>query len=139
MATKSNERRKLGRAEARALDIEISFLEGVVRRDPAYEQALRVLGDDYAQRGRHTDGLQIDETLARLHPNDPSVIYNLACSYVLTQRFDDAFTALFRALDSGYSDFKWISRDPDMKPLRTDPRWKKVRERIRASKTAGPR
>ena len=137
MATKTSERRKLGRAEARSLDVEISFLEGIIRRDPQYEEALQVLGDNYAQRGRHEDGVQVDEQLARLRPEDPTVVYNLACSYALTKRFEDAFAALHRALDHGYRDFKWLSRDPDIKNLREHPRWKEVRQRIRAAKPDG--
>src|ERR1051325_2887055 len=59
----------------------ISFIEGVVRRDPNYVDALQLLGDHYTQRGRYAEGLKVDERLAQLEPRDPSVFYNLACSY----------------------------------------------------------
>ena len=64
MPKKSPVRKKLTRREQRNLDIEISFIEGVVRRDPRYLEALQVLGDDYTRRGRYREGLKIDETLA---------------------------------------------------------------------------
>ena len=52
--------RKLSRRQVRDLDVEIGFLEGLVRRDPGYIEALQLLGDDYSDRGRPADGLCVD-------------------------------------------------------------------------------
>jgi hypothetical protein len=38
--------RKLTRDEKRNLDVEIGFIEGVVRKDPSFVEALQILGDD---------------------------------------------------------------------------------------------
>jgi tetratricopeptide (TPR) repeat protein len=127
-------RKKLSPAQRRDLDIEIGFIEGVVQRDPQYVEALQVLGDDYTRRGRFENGLKIDEKLARLRPDDPTVHYNLACSYALMGQFDAAVSALCDAMDQGYSDFKWLMKDPDLKKLRADQRFKTVQERVRVSK-----
>ena len=120
------------REQERNLDIEIGFLEGVVRRDPGYIDALQILGDNYTRRGRFEDGLKVDEQLVRLRPGDALVHYNLACSYSLTEQFESAAVALNRALDLGYRDFKWLSKDPDLAKLRKHPLYKKVRARIKA-------
>ena len=109
------------REQERNLDIEIGFLEGVVRRDPGYIDALQILGDNYTRRGRFEDGLKVDEQLVRLRPGDALVYYNLACSYSLTEQFESAAAALNRALDLGYRDFKWLSKDPDLAKLRKHP------------------
>ena len=93
MAAK-NTKKKTDRAEERDLDTKIQFMEGVLRRDPEYVDALQLLGDHYTQRGRFVDGLQVDEQLARLMPENPIVFYNLACSYSLTDRFERAALAL---------------------------------------------
>src|SRR5688572_19638921 len=106
MPKKSLPAKKLSWREKRDLDIEIGFLEGVVRRDPMYVDALQVLGDNYTRRGRFPDGLKVDENLAKLKPGDPLVHYNLACSYSLTKRLDLSALALERALALGYRDFK---------------------------------
>ena len=120
------------REQERNLDIEIGFLEGVVRRDPGYIDALQILGDNYTRRGRFEDGLKVDEQLVRLRPGDALVHYNLACSYSLTEQFESAAVALNRALDLGYRDFKWLSKDPDLAKLRKHPLYKKIRARIKA-------
>ena len=64
--------------EIRDLDIEISFLQGIVDRDSEYIEALQLLGDDYTKRGKFDDGLKIDEHLAKLLPEDSMIFYNLA-------------------------------------------------------------
>ena len=40
------DKKKLSRQQQQDLDIEIGFLEGIVRRDPQYTDALKLLGDD---------------------------------------------------------------------------------------------
>jgi len=126
--------KRLTRDEKKNLDVEIGFIEGVVRKDPDYIEALQILGDDYTRRGRFEDGLKIDEQLARLRPHDPTVLYNLACSYSLTDRVAEAFDTLHRALAEGYEDFKWMSQDPDLESLRKHPLFDEVRAKIKSSK-----
>src|SRR5436305_7686085 len=108
MPKKAPVRKPLNRQEKRDLDIEIGFLEGLVRRDPGYVDALQILGDDYTKRGKFTLGLKIDQRLSALKPDDALIHYNLACSFSLTGQQDEATTALERALDLGYRDFKWL-------------------------------
>ena len=124
--------KKLTRKEKRDLDIEISFLEGVVRRAPEYSEALQVLGDSYTRRGKYPEGLKVDEQLAKLFPEDPLVQYNLACSYSLTARLDLAALALEQALTLGYRDFKWMVEDPDLENLRLDPVYRKIRAKVQS-------
>ncbi len=132
MTKKVRLREALSRRQQRDLDIEIGFLEGVVRRDPGYEEALQVLGDDYSKRGRFDEGLRVDEQLAGLRKQDCYAHYNLACSYTRTGKTELAFTALEQALELGYRDFKWLSRDPDLRPLRKLPAYRRIRARIKA-------
>jgi tetratricopeptide (TPR) repeat protein len=127
--------KKLTRNDQRNLDVEISFIEGVVRRDPSYVDALQILGDDYTKRGRFADGLTVDEQLARLRPNDATVLYNLACSYSLTDRLDEAIEALQRALAAGYDEFAWLAKDPDLAAVRKHPLYEKIQAKIKARKS----
>ena len=124
-------RKKLTRQEMRDLDLEIQFLEGIVRRDPAYIEALQILGDNYTRRGLFQEGLRIDERLSRLRPDDSLVHYNLACSYSLTSQLDSAVEALEAAINLGYRDFKWLGQDPDLKNLREHTEYKRIRAKVR--------
>ena len=118
MAELNSANNKLSSREQRDLDIEIQFLEGVVRRDRRYVEALQLLGDDYTRRGRFKDGLQVDRRLARLCPEDPLVHYNLACSFSLTEEFRKSAHALRKAIQRGYRDFDHLRLDSDLEPLR---------------------
>jgi tetratricopeptide (TPR) repeat protein len=128
-------RKKLTRQEQQDLDLEIGFLEGVLRRDPAYVEALQVLGDNYTRRGRYTEGLQMDQRLSRLRPDDAQVHYNLACSYSLTRQIDQAFAALEAAISLGYRDFKSLDNDPDLENLRQHDEYKRIRAKLRGLKS----
>lgn len=135
MPAKSIAQKKLNRAEQRDLDTKIAFIEGLVRRDPDYVDALQILGDHYTQRGRITEGLKVDERLARLEPENPLVFYNLACSYSLAEEFDRAVAALEKAVQLGYRDFVWLAKDPDLKKLRAQPVFNEVKAKIRQLKS----
>jgi tetratricopeptide (TPR) repeat protein len=140
MPGKSSDRnqKKLTRKDARELDLKIGFLEGIVRRDPAYVEALQVLGDHYTQRGRYDQGLEVDKRLSQLEPRNPLVFYNLACSHSLKGEFDQALAALEAALDLGYRDFKWLARDPDLRRFRKHILYRQIREKIRRMKLQAP-
>ena len=128
--------RKLNRRQARDLDVEISFLEGLVRRDPTYVEALQLLGDDYADRGRSVEGLCVDERLRQLRPEDANVRFNYACSLALNGLFERSCEEIERALALGYRDFKWLQRDPDLAELRKHPSFNKMKARIKALQLA---
>ncbi|HWD92579.1 MAG TPA: hypothetical protein VG938_09530 [Verrucomicrobiae bacterium] len=119
------------RRESKDLDVKIQFMEGIVRRDPQYIEALQLLGDHYTQRGKYEDGLKVDEQLSRLEPGNPLVFYNLACSYSLIGEVDQAATALDKALALGYRDFKWLAKDPDLRILRKHPLFRDIEAKIR--------
>ena len=134
MPVKSSARKKLNRASQRDLAIKIEFMEGLVRRDPDYVDALQLLGDHYTQRGRYAEGLKVDERLARLEPRSPLVFYNLACSCSLMGQFARAALALEKALQLGYRDFRWLARDPDLRKLRQQPVYRDIEAKIRRMK-----
>jgi tetratricopeptide (TPR) repeat protein len=135
MPEQSSCRKKpLAPKEARELDVKISFLEGLVQRDPQYVEALQILGDHYTHRGDYDRSLKVDEQLSRLEPRNPLVFYNLACSYSLNREFDRAAASLDKALSLGYRDFKWLAKDPDLRPLRQHPLYRSIETKIRRMK-----
>ncbi len=134
MPQNNSARKRMTRREARELDVKIGFMEGLVRRDPGYVEALQLLGDHYTQRGRFQHGLKVDEQLSRLEPSNPLVFYNLACSYSLTDQVDLAAEALEKALQLGYHDFKWLAKDPDLRTLRKHPIYRAIEDKIQRMK-----
>lgn len=103
--------------------VELSFLEKVSARLPEDLEILQALADLYTKTGKFEAGLVIDQKLSKVLSNDDMVWYNLGCSFALTNRPDDAFEALTRAIDLGYCDYDWMKTDPDLNNLHNDPRF----------------
>lgn len=51
------------------------------------------------------------------------LLYNAACCAALSGDRDGAFSLLTRALADGFDDREQLASDPDLAPLRADPRW----------------
>ena len=58
--------------------------------------------------------------------------YNLACGYVRVGRKDDALAALGNAVDQGMNDRATFEQEDDLAPLRGDPRFGQLLERLSA-------
>lgn len=109
---------------------ELEFLQAIARRLPEDTGVLRALADLYTRTGAYEDGLRADERLSRLCAEDPVVWYNLACSLALSNRPDDAFDALSRAVELGYNDYEAMKKDPDLASLHGDARFESILEWI---------
>ena len=116
--------------EKEDIDFEIAFCEGLIRKNPDHVQALKLLGDLYTKKGSIEKGLQIDEYLSQLQPQDPFVFYNLACSYSLLNHTDKAFRSIKMAIKYGYRDFDHLREDSDLENLRNDYRFKRYFSRV---------
>lgn len=112
-------------------NVEVRFLEGVRRRCPEDSRVLKALGDLYTRGGELEKGLNVDRELVRVCPDEPEVWYNLGCSCALIGEKKEAFDALSRAVELGYSDHEWMSRDKDLRSIRHDPRFRSLLEQLR--------
>lgn len=115
---------------------ELNFLESLSRRCPRDSEILKALSDLCTKVSRYEDGLKIDLKLSTLCPREPLVWYNLACSYALTARTDEALSALSRAVDLGYRDAVWIREDSDLESIRKDRRFEALLRRLLTGKDA---
>jgi tetratricopeptide (TPR) repeat protein len=112
--------------EQSQLDFELEFYGRILERHPHHIDVLRVMGNNLTLRGRYAEGLQIDKRLVQLRPDDPLAHYNLACSYALLKRPDQALKTLRRAVELGYRDFRYLREDHDLDSIRHDPRFRQL-------------
>ena len=113
-------------ADQSQLDFEIDFFGGILKRHTDYVDVLRVMGNNLTLKGHYTQGLVVDKRLVQLRPNDPLAHYNLACSYALLKRPDQALRTLRRAVELGYRDFRYMREDHDLDAVRHDPRFRQL-------------
>jgi len=116
------------------LDFEIGFYERLLEAHPDFTDALAALGEAYTRRGLYDQGLEVDLKLTQLKGADPLAWYNLACSYSLLKRADEALTALQRALALGYDNFDYLLKDPDLATVRQSPKFRPLLEQRLSSR-----
>lgn len=109
---------------------EIKFFEKLIKTKPSFVEALTCLGDAYTKGGFYQEGLEVDLRLSKLLPDDPVVHYNLACSYSLLGKIDEALSILKRAILLGYDDFAYLTKDKDLENVRKDARFGKLMRKI---------
>ncbi len=108
------------------LDFELKFFTDILDRHPDYVDVLRQMANLLTLKGRYRDGLQVDQRLVRLRPEDPLAHYNLACSYALLKRTEIALKTLRKAIELGYRDFRYMREDRDLDFIRDDPRYRQL-------------
>ena len=113
-------------AEQTQIEFELGFFSGVLKRNPNYVDALRILSKLLTLKGRYEEGLQIDRRLVQLCATDPLAHYNLACRYARLKRLDPCLRLLRRAFELGYHDFHYVLEDRDLASVRHDPRFRQL-------------
>ena len=120
------------------LDFEIAFYEKLLNAYPDFIDVLVPLGNSYTRRGLHEKGLEIDLRLTQLRSDDALTWYNLACSYALLNRVEEAYQSMQRAIEVGYIDLDYIRRDPDLLTLRQSPKFRSLIEAIVSKRSPQP-
>ncbi len=107
----------------------IRFYEGVVQDRPFFE-ALVCLGNAYTENGFYEEGLKIDTMLSQLHPCDPLVHYNIACSHALLKNIDQSLRHLTKSFVFGYDDIQYMLQDKDLDNLKKDDRFQGFLQKV---------
>ena len=115
------------------LEFELEFFADLLDRDPCHVAVLRAHARNLSILGRYQRALPLDRRLTRLRPDRPVVWYNLACTFARLGRIEAAFETLDHALKLGYRRLRRLVSDPDLRPLRDDPRFQRIlRDAMRA-------
>jgi Flp pilus assembly protein TadD len=96
----------------------ITALEQQIDLVPEDVRARILLATSYAYFGNKIEAVQQLEKGVAMRPNDPNTLYNAACTYGLLEMKSEALAMLKRAIETGFSDMEWVSRDPDFVCLR---------------------
>ncbi len=109
----------------------LEFCSAILDRRPEQFEALELAADHFTRLGYYADGLGVDERLARMRPEDPGVLYNMACSFALVGRAEEALSALSRAARFGYANHRHMAGDDDLASLRGDARFRRLLSAMR--------
>ncbi|MCZ6688433.1 MAG: tetratricopeptide repeat protein [Planctomycetota bacterium] len=109
------------------LNLHSRFLTPRVTVGIYIDQGLRYLReDDYPEAEKEfLKALEIDPLNKLAH-------YNLACTYSLWGKTDEALRSLGLALENGFRKFRHMEKDEDLDPIRDDERYKELLDRFQS-------
>ncbi|MBK8974661.1 MAG: tetratricopeptide repeat protein [Planctomycetes bacterium] len=118
-------------AEARRVGV--ARVERRCRLSPDDARALYMGANGLVALGETERGLQWARPARELDPEEPMLLYNLACIFSLAGRPDDAVQCLDEAVRHGFANAHYIDHDSNLDAVREDPRFVQLAARLRVA------
>lgn len=122
----------LGRAYVQKGDLEraVATLRHARELDPRDPESLGALGQAYAVAGDRTAAQQTIEELRQRSREGYVAAYDFAVIHAALGETDQAFEWLQKAYDDRSSYMTWLKVDPQLGPLRSDPRFAELLKKV---------
>jgi tetratricopeptide (TPR) repeat protein len=91
--------------------------------NPDDVRALYMGANGLVALGQREKGLAWAKRAMEIEPNEPMLLYNLACIYSLADDLDSAIACLEKAIEAGFAHRPWLEKDSNLDPLRKTPRF----------------
>ena len=124
--------KSLGKHEEKELQMRrgLQLMEGSLELNPDDARAANLAAGVFASLGEAEPAVKYAERSLAIDPEDPMLLYNVACMYSSLGRIDQAITCLERAVDKGFGHKEWIDNDPDLDPIRDNPKYQSIVDAI---------
>ncbi|MEE9189771.1 MAG: protein kinase [Candidatus Neomarinimicrobiota bacterium] len=115
------------KGKARSLSLSaIKNAEQHLRLNPDNTRALYLGAGALIMAGFKERGLEWANRALEIEPDEPAVLYNVACIYSISGKIEEALDILEKWVNIGFGSAAWIKIDPDFDPLRDHPRFQKI-------------
>jgi serine/threonine protein kinase/Tfp pilus assembly protein PilF len=104
----------------------LKLMEDRLELNPDDARAANLAAAFLARLGDLSKAVEYADRSLAIDPEDPMLLYNVACTYVALKRYDDAMNCLERAVDKGFGHKEWIDHDPDLDPIRENLRFQAI-------------
>jgi len=104
----------------------VELLPNYLLQNPDDARARIFFAATLARLGRKDEAMREGAAALELSPGDPMMLYNCACLYTRLDETERALDTLERAIGMGYENFRWMHQDPDLDPLRNEPRFQQL-------------
>jgi tetratricopeptide (TPR) repeat protein len=101
----------------------VRIAEARLKLNPDDVRALYMGANGLVALGEYERGLEWANQALAMDPNEPMVVYNVACIQSLAGRIEDAIASLERAVRIGLTQKDWLEHDSNLDPLRHHPRY----------------
>ncbi len=85
----------------------------------------------------HEKALEWAQKATLVDAHNPATLYNVACVYSNLGEKERAIDCLEESIVNGMSEIGWLDNDPDLDPLREEPRFQALIERARRKSASG--
>ena len=97
---------------------------------PDDTRALYMGANGLVALGERERGLELARRAREIEPDEPMVLYNLACIYSLTGEVDEGMDCLENAFDHGFTHVAWVLKDSNLDALREHSRFEALMSRL---------
>lgn len=122
----------LGRLEeaAEARRESLRRIERHLELDPRDPRALILGAIGLVTDGQRDRAFQWAARALEIAPEDPATLINAGCMYVRAGMKEEALACLEKSFGRGFGKRDWVNNDPDYAPLRSDPRFQALVEKL---------
>ena len=108
----------------------VDTLERYIKLNPHDARALCWGAGCWYRVGEHTRAIELAEQALEQRPDEPNVLYNVACFYVIHGKKERALDLLEKSVELGLEGRDWLETDSDLDPLRQEDRFKALISRM---------
>ncbi|MEZ6243092.1 MAG: tetratricopeptide repeat protein [Phycisphaerales bacterium] len=108
----------------------IAAFKHVVEENPKHAAAWFQLALSVHSSGDFQGALELHEKAAEFPRNRAIALYNLGCAHAMLGQADEAFKALDRAAEAGFTNAEYAKEDSELESLRADPRFSELMQRM---------
>jgi adenylate cyclase len=113
---------QVGRAEA-AYCRTLAKVRKQLELNPDDSRAIYLGATALMELGNPAEGLEWARRSYDLDPDDPYIVYGIACFHSRMGMIEEAVTCFEQAVRAGFSHVEWIKNDSDFDPIRDHPRF----------------
>jgi adenylate cyclase len=111
-------------------------IENHLQLNPDDVRAVYMKSGSFISLGDRAQGIEWSDRALSMDPEEPSVLYNVACNYALLNETGKALDCLEKAFDKGFGHKEWMEHDPDFLSIQNHPRFKALMRGLAAARAA---
>jgi tetratricopeptide (TPR) repeat protein len=123
----------IGFLEEKSYDKAVTEFKKILDESPYDFQANYRIAFTYLLMKNYARSIFHFEVARRVQPRDELTLYNLSCAYSLDGQLEKALDTLEESIKAGFADYRHMEGDPDLKALRTQPRFHEIVDGLKKS------
>jgi tetratricopeptide (TPR) repeat protein len=98
--------------------------------NPDDARAIYLGANALVELGQEEEGLEWARRSLMIDPENPLLLYNIACVFCKSGKHEDAIDYLENSFEHGYASKAWAETDPDFEPIREHPRFQRLLKKL---------